>query len=139
MDSGRVGLNIVKKFKEHVKKKKLHVARDLLEKNYRHSLIANMRNPNPSSKMLDGFEVVVEDLSVVIKADWQGFNWFEYGTNPHVIEPKNKSSLRFRSTKNSNYGEYVFTTKVNHPGTQATYAAQQAVFLTSRQLKQLFK
>jgi hypothetical protein len=40
--------------------------------------------------------------------------FFEKGTKPHEIRPKNKKSLRFTSG-----GETIFAKKVNHPGMKA--------------------
>lgn len=37
----------------------------------------------------------------------------EFGTLPHIIRPKSKKALKFKSG-----GETVFAKKVNHPGTQ---------------------
>lgn len=35
----------------------------------------------------------------------------EFGTKPHVIEPRNKSNLKFKID-----GKWISTKKVNHPG-----------------------
>lgn len=40
--------------------------------------------------------------------------WQEKGTRPHVIRPRTRKVLRFRTG-----GEVVFAQKVNHPGTEA--------------------
>lgn len=61
--------------------------------------------------------------------------WKEYGTRPHIIEPKNKKALTWLSntntgslkpfksmmTKNSSMESRVFAKKVYHPGTQGDY------------------
>lgn len=41
--------------------------------------------------------------------------YVEFGTTPHVIEPRNASLLRFKDSS----GNFVFAKRVNHPGTQA--------------------
>lgn len=40
--------------------------------------------------------------------------YLEFGTKPHVITPKNKKSLHWKSG-----GADVFAMRVNHPGTEA--------------------
>jgi len=38
----------------------------------------------------------------------------EFGTPPHIIEPKDKQALRFKGGK----GKFVFAKKVRHPGSR---------------------
>ena len=39
--------------------------------------------------------------------------YVEFGTPPHVIKPKDKQALKFKSGK-----KIIFSKKVNHPGTR---------------------
>lgn len=50
----------------------------------------------------------------VIFTDVKYAPYVEFGTKPHVITPKNKKFLVFKSG-----GRTVFAKKVNHPGTRA--------------------
>lgn len=51
---------------------------------------------------------------VEVTTDDEVWNWQDQGTEPHVIEPKNRKFLRFESG-----GMVVFSKHVNHPGTPA--------------------
>lgn len=50
----------------------------------------------------------------IIFTDVKYAPYVEFGTKPHVITPKNKKMLAFKSG-----GRLIFAKKVNHPGTKA--------------------
>jgi len=49
--------------------------------------------------------------------------FLEYGTSPHLIEPKNAEALRWFNEQ----GEPVFARKVRHPGTEPQAALRSAI------------
>lgn len=57
----------------------------------------------------------------------------EYGTKPHVIEPKTAKALHFQSD-----GEDVFTKKVNHPGTKPNPVMRNAAHKVQKQVGGMF-
>ena len=57
----------------------------------------------------------------------------EYGTKPHVIQPKTASALHFQSD-----GEDVFTKKVNHPGTKPNPVMRNAAHKVQKQVGGMF-
>ena len=57
----------------------------------------------------------------------------EYGTKPHVIEPKTAKALHFQSD-----GEDVFTKKVNHPGTKPNPVMRNAALKVQKQVGGMF-
>lgn len=58
----------------------------------------------------------------------------EYGTKPHVIQPKNANALHFQSD-----GQDVFTKKVNHPGTKPNPVMRNAAHKVQKQVGGLFQ
>ena len=57
----------------------------------------------------------------------------EYGTKPHVIQPKNANALHFQSD-----GQDVFTKKVNHPGTKPNPVMRNAAHKVQKQVGGMF-
>lgn len=56
--------------------------------------------------------VKIEGTTLIIEmADYGEF--IEFGTAPHIIKPKNKKALKFKSGDNQ-----VFAKEVHHPGTR---------------------
>ena len=73
-------------------------------------------------------------------------DYLEKGTKPHIIKPKNKKSLAFRSTdatvKNKNgkiykFGETILAKKVKHPGFEARPFFHVALFLSKQEIENL--
>ena len=58
----------------------------------------------------------------------------EYGTKPHVIQPKTANALHFQSD-----GEDVFTKKVNHPGTKPNPVMRNAALKVQKQVGGIFQ
>ena len=57
----------------------------------------------------------------------------EYGTKPHVIEPKTAKALHFKSA-----GKDVFTKRVNHPGTKPLAIMRNAAHKVQKQVGGMF-
>ena len=57
----------------------------------------------------------------------------EYGTKPHVIEPKTAKVLHFKSD-----GQDVFTKRVNHPGTKPLAIMRNATLKVQKQVGGMF-
>lgn len=58
----------------------------------------------------------------------------EYGTKPHVIEPKTAKALHFKTD-----GQDVFTKRVNHPGTKPLAIMRNAALKVQKQVGGLFQ
>lgn len=58
----------------------------------------------------------------------------EYGTKPHVIEPKTAKVLHFKSD-----GQNVFTKRVNHPGTKPLAIMRNAALKVQKQVGGIFQ
>jgi HK97 gp10 family phage protein len=56
----------------------------------------------------------------------------EFGTKPHVIEPKNKKALSFKID-----GKWVTVKKVNHPGTQGIPFLRGAMISKKLEVKEI--
>lgn len=69
---------------------------------------------------------------VIANADYSAD--LEYGTKPHVIEPKTAKALHFQSD-----GEDVFTKKVNHPGTKPLAIMRNAALKVQKQVGGIFQ
>ena len=59
------------------------------------------------------FQKKASRLSVLVGSNVEYADAVNYGTAPHVITPKNAKALRFKVG-----GQFIFATKVNHPGTK---------------------
>ena len=57
----------------------------------------------------------------------------EYGTKPHVIQPKNANALHFTTD-----GQEVFTKRVNHPGTKPNPVMRNAALKVQKQVGGMF-
>lgn len=57
----------------------------------------------------------------------------EYGTKPHVIEPKTAKALHFTTD-----GQEVFTKRVNHPGTKPLAIMRNAALKVQKQVGGMF-
>ena len=69
--------------------------------------------------------------SVIANADYSAD--LEYGTKPHVIEPKTAKALHFKSD-----GQDVFAKKVNHPGTKPNPVMRNAAHKVQKQVGGMF-
>ena len=58
----------------------------------------------------------------------------EYGSKPHVIEPKTAKALHFKSD-----GQDVFTKRVNHPGTKPLAIMRNAALKVQKQVGGIFQ
>ena len=68
---------------------------------------------------------------VIANADYSAD--LEYGTKPHVIEPKTAKALHFKSD-----GKDVFTKRVNHPGTKPLAIMRNAALKVQKQVGGMF-
>jgi len=75
--------------------------------------------PVDKGGLKESVEVVFEKGELRIKMVEYGL-YVEYGTQPHVIRPKNKKVLRWNKQKGSTTRKStdIFAKKVTHPGTQ---------------------
>lgn len=66
----------------------------------------------------DGWDVVATSETVkIVNAEFGDIVAFlEFGTKPHIIEPKNAKSLRWKSGSGD---QFAFAKKVHHPGIEA--------------------
>ena len=69
---------------------------------------------------------------VIANADYSAD--LEYGTKPHVIEPKTASALHFKSA-----GKDVFTKRVKHPGTKPLAIMRNAALKVQKQVGGIFQ
>ena len=69
---------------------------------------------------------------VIANADYSAD--IEYGTKPHVIQPKTANALHFKSD-----GQDVFTKKVNHPGTKPNPVMRNAALKVQKQVGGIFQ
>ena len=69
---------------------------------------------------------------VIANADYSAD--LEYGTKPHVIEPKTAKVLHFKSD-----GEDVFTKRVKHPGTKPLAIMRNAALKVQKQVGGIFQ
>ena len=69
--------------------------------------------------------------SVIANADYSAA--LEYGTKPHVIEPKTAKALHFKSD-----GEDVFAKRVKHPGTKPLAIMRNAALKVQKQVGGMF-
>ena len=63
---------------------------------------------------------------VIANADYSAA--LEYGTKPHVIEPKTAKALHFKSD-----GQDIFAKRVNHPGTKPLAIMRNAALTVQKQ------
>ena len=69
---------------------------------------------------------------VIANADYSAA--LEYGTKPHVIQPKTAKALHFKSD-----GEDVFTKRVKHPGTKPLAIMRNAALKVQKQVGGIFQ
>ena len=69
--------------------------------------------------------------SVIANAEYSAD--LEYGTKPHVIEPKTAKALHFTTD-----GQEVFTKRVNHPGTKPNPVMRNAAHKVQKQVGGMF-
>lgn len=94
----------------------------------------NLRNSIKAEKTADGWTI---GTAVEYAED------VEYGTEPHIITPKNKKALRFEvgrkarlaAGKSPKDGKFVFAKKVNHPGTDGHHMFLKGVNYFEREIK----
>lgn len=70
--------------------------------------------PVDTGRLRLSIEVYVSGDKIIISMVDYALN-VEFGTQPHVITPKNKKALHWKDRN----GKDVFAKKVNHPGTKA--------------------
>ena len=71
------------------------------------------RNGNVNTGKLKNsidIEIGEDEIIVYMEDYWEDV---EFGTNPHIIKPKNRKALKFEVN-----GETIFTKEVHHPGTR---------------------
>lgn len=82
---------------------------------------ANLKNNQ--GYLRDSIEQARNDDNIQVYSREKVLKFLEYGTEPHIIEPKNAEALRwFNET-----GEPVFARKVRHPGTDPQAALRSAI------------
>ena len=69
---------------------------------------------------------------VIANADYSAA--LEYGTKPHVIEPKTAKALHFKSD-----GQDIFAKRVNHPGTKPLAIMRNAALKVQKQVGGIFQ
>lgn len=69
---------------------------------------------------------------VIANADYSAA--LEYGTKPHVIQPKTAKALHFKSD-----GQDVFTKRVKHPGTKPLAIMRNAALKVQKQVGGIFQ
>lgn len=74
---------------------------------------AQSRAPKKTGYLASQISSVVEGGSATIYAKAPYSAYVEFGTKPHLIQPRRTKALRFEVG-----GEEVFATRVQHPGTQ---------------------
>ena len=128
---------ISKSIREKAIRKKQEKIGKIVSDNYKKVWGGYMANPN--SPALNSVGYRVEGDKIVVYSTWEGAKWFEEGTKPHIIRPKDKKSLRFRSTKgNKGFGNFVFAKEVKHPGTPPKPIGAIALFQSLPRIKKLF-
>lgn len=68
---------------------------------------------------------------VIANADYSAA--LEYGSKPHIIEPKTAKALHFKSD-----GQDVFTKRVKHPGTKPLAVMRNAAHKVQKQVGGMF-
>lgn len=69
---------------------------------------------------------------VIANADYSAA--LEYGSKPHIIEPKTAKALHFTTD-----GQEVFTKRVNHPGTKPLAIMRNAALKVQKQVGGIFR
>lgn len=69
---------------------------------------------------------------VIANADYSAA--LEYGSKPHIIEPKTAKALHFTMD-----GQEVFTKRVNHPGTKPLAIMRNAAHKVQKQVGGIFR
>ena len=69
---------------------------------------------------------------VIANADYSAA--LEYGSKPHIIEPKTAKALHFKSA-----GKDVFTKRVKHPGTKPLAIMRNAALKVQKQVGGIFQ
>lgn len=93
------------------------------------------------SPLLDSIQYrILDDFNVEIFSDSKIAVFLEKGTKPHIIRPKNKKALAFRSLEkgpsgNSNYGDKIIVKEVKHPGFEARPFFDKGIFLGKQKLR----
>jgi HK97 gp10 family phage protein len=73
-----------------------------------------IRVPVDTGELRESIGVQVQPGRVVVGPTAAHATYVEYGTKPHIIEPKNKKALAFKVN-----GKTVIVKRVQHPGTKA--------------------
>lgn len=74
------------------------------------------RTHRVTGDLMNSIKIVESSNSWEVGSDSKVAGYIEFGTRAHTITPKVKKVLRFFLSK---IGDYVFTKKVEHPGTKA--------------------
>lgn len=73
-----------------------------------------IRVPVDTGELRESLGVRVEPKRVLVGPSAKHAPYVEFGTSPHVIKPRNKKALAFKSG-----GRTIVVKQVNHPGTKA--------------------
>ncbi len=77
--------------------------------------------PVKGTNLKNSIDVVPTEKGVLISMMEHG-KYIEFGSNPHVIKPKNKKALKFIVD-----GEEVIVKSVKHPGIRPTYFVRNTI------------
>lgn len=78
--------------------------------------------PRDTSRLGQSIDVIYSNNKLIISAADYLLH-IEYGTRPHVIRPKNKKALAFKSG-----GKEIVVKVVHHPGTRANPFIRETIF-----------
>ncbi len=90
------------------------------------------------------YEVDKDTLQGTVFTNVEYAPMVEYGTRAHIIEPKDKSVLRFEVGKKSRLSagkggpNIVFSKRVHHPGTSASPFMRNSLDLNRDNIKRIF-
>ena len=90
--------------------------------------------PSKTSNLRGSVQLDLYPTSASIYPNAQYAPYVEFGTKPHVIEPKNGKVLAFKKD-----GKLIFTRKVNHPGTKANPFVERTVEKVKDKVEQIFQ
>lgn len=97
-----------------------------------------------SSKITQDIKYRIEKDKIIIYSDNPVPKFIDEGTQPHKIKAKPGKKLAFRNTSGTvksksgrviNFGDWVFVDEVNHPGFEARPYIELALFQARHRLK----
>jgi HK97 gp10 family phage protein len=90
--------------------------------------------PSATSNLRGSIQMDLHPMSAEIYPTAKYAPYVNFGTKPHVIEPKNGKVLAFKSG-----GKLIFARKVNHPGTKANPFMERTVEKVTERVGQIFQ